>query len=220
MNKTAIIIGSTGLIGANLTNLLINDNRFEKITALVRKSLVSNHSKLTYLETDFIDFSKVESQIKGDCLFICIGSTMAKAGSKEVFSNIDYLLPLKIAEIAHKNNIETCVVVSSLGANAQSSNFYLQTKGRMENAIESLGFKNTIFMRPSLLLGSRKEFRAGELIGKFIFKIIAPLFIGPLKKYKGIEAMIVAKAMLNCSIKPEHKISIFESHQIEILAKE
>jgi len=219
MKQTAIIIGSTGLIGNSLLELLINENQYEKIIAFVRKPIISSNKKLVYVETDFSKLSKIEHQIKGDCLFVCIGSTMAKAGSKEAFTMVDYTIPTQFAKIALKNAVSSCIVVSSLGADANSSNFYLQTKGKMEKTIVALGFKNTIFMRPSMLFGERTEFRMGELIGKFFMKILGPLFLGPLKKYKGIEVSTVAQAMLLESLKPFNGIKVYESNQIDILSK-
>jgi uncharacterized protein YbjT (DUF2867 family) len=144
---------------------------------------------------------------------------MAKAGSKEAFLKIDYNIPVDVAHIAFKNGVKSCVVVSSLGADAESSNFYLQTKGKMEQAIEKMGFQKTIFMRPSLLFGAREEFRFGELIGKFFMKLMGPLFIGPIKKYRGIEGKTVAQAMLKVSLQESKGTKKYESNEIGALKK-
>ena len=219
MPHKAIIIGSTGLIGTHLLELLLADENYSEIIALVRKPVISKNKKLTYIETDFKNLDKVTSQINGDCLFICVGSTMAKAGSKEAFLKIDYNIPVDTAHIAIKNGVKSCVVVSSLGAVAESSNFYLQTKGKMEQAIEKLGFQKTIFMRPSLLFGAREEFRFGELIGKFFMKLMGPLFVGPIKKYRGIEGKTVAQAMLKVSLQESKGTKKYESNEIALLIK-
>lgn len=218
MNQKAIIVGSTGLIGSFLLEYLLQNENFSQIIALVRTAQISKNNKLKYVETDFKKLDKVANEITGESLFICIGSTMAKAGSKDAFLKIDYDIPVDIAHMALKNGVQKCFVVSSLGADANSSNFYLHTKGKMEQAIEKLGFKNTVFMRPSILFGTRKEFRLGELIGKFLMRIVGPLFIGPLKKYKGIHGKTVAKAMINLSISNNTGIQKFESHEIKSLA--
>jgi len=219
MNKKAIIIGSTGLIGKMLLELLEQDENFTQILALVRKPTKSINKKTTFIETNFNKLDTIASFIDGDCLFICIGSTIKKAGSKEAFLKIDYDIPVDVAYIAIKNGVKSCIVVSSIGANPDSTNFYLQTKGKMEQAIQKLGFQNTVFMRPSLLFGKREEFRLGELIGKFVMKIIGPFFIGPLKKYRGIEAKIVAKAMLKTTLIDKTGIKKYEGNEIELLAK-
>jgi len=219
MNKKAIIIGSTGLIGTELIQLLVRDENYSQIIALVRTSILSKNKKLTYVETDFNHLDKISSFINGHTLFICVGSTMAKSGSKDAFLKVDYNIPVNVAAAALKNGVKSCIVVSSLGADASSSNFYLQTKGKMEKAIENMGFNQTIFMRPSLLLGSRKEFRLGELIGKLFMKLLSPFFLGPLKKYKGIQAKTVAEAMFKLSMSENLGIKKYESNEIEQLIK-
>lgn len=219
MNKKAIIIGSTGLIGNYLLELLLADANYSQIIALVRKPVLTKNTKLIYIETDFKNLDRLSSQINGDCLFICIGSTMKKAGSKEAFLKIDYDIPVNVAHIAKKNGTSSCIVVSSLGADQNSSNFYLQTKGKMEQAIEKLGFQKTVFMRPSILLGNRQEFRFGELIGKIIMKAIGPLFIGSLKKYRGINGKTVAEAMLKVALQDNTGIFKYESNEIGPLTK-
>ena len=219
MQNKAIIVGSTGLIGSFLMELLVQDENYTQIIALVRTPLKSKNKKVIYIETDFNNLDIVASQINGQCLFICVGSTMAKAGSKEAFLKVDYDLPVDVAHIASNNGVKSCMVVSSLGANPESTNYYLQVKGKMEQTIEKLGFEKTVFMRPSLLFGERKEFRLGELIGKFMMKIIGPLFIGPLKKYRGIHAKTVAEAMLKDSLKQISGIKKYESNEIELLVK-
>jgi uncharacterized protein YbjT (DUF2867 family) len=219
MLKKAIIIGSTGLIGKSLIELLLQSNEFSEVIALVRKPTNDKNKKVKFIETDFKDLSPIEQYLNGDVLFICIGSTMAKAGSKEAFLKIDYNIPVDVAHIANKKGVKSCIVVSSLGADAESANFYLQTKGKMEQAIEKIGFNNTVFMRPSLLFGAREEFRFGELIGKFFMKILGPLFLGPFKKYRGINAKTVALAMFNASLNNNSGVKKYESNEIEILAK-
>ncbi len=215
MQNKAIIIGSTGLIGSYLLEFLLNNEKYTQVIALVRKPLPSKNKKLTYVETDFKHLDQVAAHVTGSCLFICIGSTMAKAGSQEAFLKIDYDIPVDVAHLAIKNGVKSCVVVSSLGADANSSNFYLQTKGKMEQAIEKMGFQKTVFMRPSLLFGAREEFRFGELIGKFIMKIMGPFFLGPIKKYRGIHGQTVARAMLNVSLQEISGVKKFESNEIE-----
>ena len=217
MQNKAVIIGSTGLIGSYLLEYLLNSEQYTQVIAFVRTPLPKKNNKLTCIETDFNHLDQIASHINGSCLFICIGSTMAKAGSKEAFLKVDYDIPVNVAHIAQKKGVASCVVVSSLGANANSNNFYLQTKGKMEQAIEELGFQKTVFMRPSLLFGARQEFRLGELIGKFMMKVLGPIFLGPFKKYRGIHGQIVAKAMFKVSLQEITGVKKFESNEIEML---
>ena len=218
--KRAIIIGSTGLTGSFLLDLLLKSDAYHKILATVRNPSTSKNIKLKYIETDFKKLDQVSAELMADCIFICIGSTMAKSGSKGAFLKVDYDIPVDLAHIAIKNGVKKCVVISSLGANANSGNFYLQTKGKMEQAIEKLGFETTIFLRPSLLLGARKEMRFGELAGKLLMKFFSPLLIGSLKRYRGIHASTVAKAMLKLSLDNLNGVHKIESDQIEAIASQ
>ena len=134
--------------------------------------------------------------ISGDDLFICLGTTIKKAGSVSAMEEIDRDLPINIASIASGNSVEKIAVVSSVGANPDSSNYYLRIKGEMESGLMKLKFRTLIILRPSMLLGERNERRTGEEIGKTVMKILGIFLIGRLSKYKGIEAKKVAIAMV------------------------
>jgi uncharacterized protein YbjT (DUF2867 family) len=218
MAKQAIIIGSTGLTGGFLLELLTKSDYYEKIIAPVRNKLVSKNSKVNLIEVNFRKPQEMAAQLQGDCLFICVGTTMAKAGSQGAFLKVDYNIPVDIAHIAMQNKVKICIVVSSVGADANSGNFYLQTKGKMEQAIEKLGFETTVFMRPSILLGARKELRPGEIAGKFLMRIVKPFLVGSFRKYRGIEAHTVAAAMFHVAQSELKGIHKFENNQIEELA--
>jgi len=152
-----------------------------------------SHSKLIQ---EVIDFDNIDaSKILGDDLFCAMGTTLAKAGSKEAQYKIDCTYPYEIGKIAKANGVKQYILVSSVGANSDSSNFYLRTKGDLENKIQLLGFQNFVSVRPSMLLGDREESRLGEKIGKVFSNLLSPLLFGSLRKYHGIEASDVAKAM-------------------------
>lgn len=191
--KTAIVIGATGLVGNILVNQLLDNSSYSKVVLLLRKPLNVVHSKLVQevINFDHLDASKVV----GDDLFCAMGTTLAKAGSKESQYKIDCTYPYEIGKIAKANGVKQYILVSSVGANFESSNFYLRTKGDLEKKIESLGFQNFVSLRPSLLLGNREESRLGEKIGKVLFNILLPLMFGSLRKYRSIEASDVAKSM-------------------------
>ena len=191
--KTAIVIGATGLVGSTLVKQLLDNSIYSKVVLLLRKSLSMSHSKLTQ---EVIDFDNPDaSKIVGNDLFCAMGTTLAKAGSKEAQYKIDCTYPYEIGKIAKVNGVKQYILVSSVGANFDSSNFYLKTKGDLEKKIESLGFQNFVSVRPSMLLGNREESRLGEKIGKVLSNILSPLLFGSLRKYHGIEASDVAKAM-------------------------
>jgi nucleoside-diphosphate-sugar epimerase len=191
--KTAIIIGATGLIGSTLVEQILENSAYSKVVLLLRKPLNISHPKLVQ---ELINFDKPDSsKIVGDDLFCAMGTTLAKAGSKEVQHKIDCTYPFEIGKIAKANGVKQYILVSSLGADFQSSNFYLRTKGDLEQKIKSLGFQNFVSLRPSFLLGDRQEFRLGEKIAVVFVKILNPLMFGSFKKYRGIEASTVAKSM-------------------------
>ncbi|MGB3947384.1 MAG: NAD(P)H-binding protein [Bacteroidia bacterium] len=201
MGKTAIIIGATGLIGNELLNLLLNDSEFEKVKIFVRKSQSITNSKLEQHIVNFDSIENFSSLITGDVCYCCLGTTINTAGSKEAFTKVDYTYPTEFAKIAKNNGIANFLLISSIGANKNSSNFYLKVKGDTEYALEQLNFKHLALLRPSMLLGKRTEFRLGESIGKIAMKLFSFAFIGSLKAYKAIEATTVAKAMIVLSKK-------------------
>jgi uncharacterized protein YbjT (DUF2867 family) len=215
MNKrTALIFGSTGLIGNLLLDELIKSEEYHKIKIFIRKPIEISHPKI---EEFVIDFSKPESflsKIQGDDLFICLGTTLKKAGSIKKMEEIDCSLPVMIASSASLNGVLRIAVVSSLGADPGSSNYYLRIKGEMEKEILKLKFENIAIVRPSMLLGERKEKRTGELIGKMAMKILHPLLIGKMKKYRGIHARNVAKAMISILMEDQVK-NIYMSDELQ-----
>ena len=191
--KTAIIIGATGLIGSTLVKQICENPTYSKVVLLLRKPLNISHLKLVQ---EVIDFDKIDaSKVLGDDLFCAMGTTLAKAGSKEAQYKIDCTYPYEIGKIAKTNGVKQYILVSSVGADFESSNFYLRTKGDLEKNIQSLGFQNFVSVRPSMLLGDREESRFGEKVGKVLSNLFSPLLFGSLRKYHGIEADDVAKAM-------------------------
>lgn len=219
MPQTAIVIGATGLVGKELTQLLLNDDSFEKVKVFVRKPLPIGHPKLQQVITDFDNLSKSAMEISGDVVFCAMGTTIRVAGSQEAFTKVDYTYVLNFAELAKKNGIHRFILVSSLGVTESGGNFYLTVKRDVENALRRLKFNSLIIVRPSMLLGKRSEFRLGENIGKFLMRSLGFLFIGKLKKYKAIEASVVAKAMITLSKANLEETAVFESDRLQKLGK-
>ena len=210
--KTAIIIGATGLVGSTLVEQILENPAYSKVVLLLRKPLNINHSKLVQ---EVIDFDNPDtSKIVGDDLFCAMGTTLAKAGSKEVQYEIDCTYPYEIGKIAIANGVKQYILVSSIGADFSSSNFYLKTKGDLEQKIKSLEFQNFVSLRPSFLMGDRKEFRLGEKIGVVMAKILSPLMLGGLKKYRGIEASKVVKSMQTFANQGLTGVHFVESNKI------
>ena len=216
--KTALIFGSTGLVGGNLLRLLVKDEKYKKIRVFVRSSASKIDPKIEVVQTDFTKLENIKSEIKGDDCFFCIGTTRKKTPNKQDYINTEYNLPLSIGKICSDNNVQNFTYISSLGANPKTSNLYLKNKGMAEEELRKLNFKKFIVIRPSFLIGKRKEERFGEKIGIFAMKCISPILVGDLKKYKSINAEIVAKSMINIS-NSELQSGAFEPPQLLQIGK-
>jgi uncharacterized protein YbjT (DUF2867 family) len=213
--KTALIIGSTGLIGSELLNLLLDSNDYLKVITFVKRDTGIKHPKLTQ---HIIDFDKPETYkelIVGDDFFCSIGTTIKKAGSKKAFRKVDFGYPKQFAAFALHNKVKNYLIISSLGANAKSGNFYLKTKGEIQDFLKDCDFESVAVLQPSLLLGNRTEFRLGEKVGAFFMKTFSLLFVGNLKKYKPIESKTVAKALLKIAQTNNKGFKIYESDAIQ-----
>ncbi len=216
--KTAVLFGATGLTGNLVLGILAKDERYEKIRVFTRAELSVNSDKIEVIVTDLENLDSLADNIKGHDLFCCLGTTIKKAGSKENFRKVDLEFPVKIAEIASKNKVPNFILISSIGADPQSSNFYLKTKGEAEEAIQKSGFKKLVILRPSMLLGKRKEFRLLEEAGKLVMLPLKFILKGRLRKYRAIDAERVAKAMVKFANITTSK-KIFESHEIELFTR-
>tara|TARA_B100001175_G_C19493452_1_gene633909 strand:+ start:29 stop:682 length:654 start_codon:yes stop_codon:yes gene_type:complete len=216
--KTALIFGSTGLVGGNVLNQLIQNDNYSKIKIFVRSSIQVNNSKVQVIQTDFNNLEKHKEEIMGSECFYCIGTTKKNSFDKNEYQRIELDIPKQVAQIAKSNNINSYFFVSSGYANSKSSGDYLKYKGLVEEEILSLGFSKIGIMRPSFILGNRKEFRLGEKIGIIIFKLLNPIFIGPLKKMRSIHSETIARAMIKIANEDIDR-KIFESDQISELVK-
>ncbi len=210
----ALLLGASGLTGSFLMNKILNDDYYSHLTIVVRRKLEINHPKLTQIISDYSNIDELKNNFEVDFVFCCLGTTIKKAGSQEAFKQIDLEIPVKCAELAKQNGCKGFYMQSSLGADSNSKNFYLQVKGQCEDKIKSLNFDSFATFRPSMLLGPRKEFRLGELFGKIVMQGLFFLFIGKLKRYKAIKAERVAEFMLQFP-KPNPKgYRIIESEQM------
>ncbi|MEI6753111.1 MAG: NAD(P)H-binding protein [Paludibacter sp.] len=197
--KKAIVIGGTGMVGIELVKLLLENNDFSEVVSLVRRASAIVHPKLNEL---LIDFDKPETWkhfITGDVLFSTLGTTMAQAKTKEAQYKVDFTYQFAVAEIASQNGIPVYVLVSSAGADSKSAVFYSSMKGKLDKAVQLLPFKVISILRPGQLDGNRTEHRTGEKIALSVVYALNKL--GILQKYRPIQAMDVAKAMITASTK-------------------
>ena len=211
--KTALIFGSSGLIGSQILKLLINDDNYNKIKIFVRSAQEINVPKVEMILTDFKNLDNYKDNIKGDDCYFCIGTTKKNTPDKNEYRRIEYNIPVEIAKIAKSNSINSFIYVSSGFADPKSSGAYLKNKGDVEEELKNLNFLKLGIMRPSFLIGYRKETRIGEKIGIFFFKLMSPFFFGPLKKMKPIHSEKVAKAMIKIANENLGK-TILESNEI------
>ena len=214
--KTALVFGSSGLIGGHLFNQLIKDTNYSKIKLFVRLVPEFSDPKVEIIKTDFNSLENHKEDIKGDDCFFCIGTTKQNSPDKNEYRRVELDVPKEIAQIAKSNSVNSFVFVSSGYADPKSSGDYLKFKGEVEEELKRLNFSKLGIMRPSFLLGDRKEKRVGEKIGIFVFKLLSPLFFGPLKKMKPIHSVTVAKAMIRIANENLEK-NIFESNEISEL---
>ena len=211
--KTALIFGSTGLVGGHVLDQLIQNKNYSKIKLFVRSAYAIDDPKIEIVKTDFNNLENHIEDIKGDDCFFCIGTTKKNSPDKDEYKRVELEVPKQVAQIAKSNLVNSFVFVSSGYADPKSSGDYLKFKGLVEEELKRLNFSKLGVMRPSFLLGDRKEKRVGEKIGIFVFKILSPLFLGPLKKMKPIHSATVAKVMIKIANENLAK-TIFESDEI------
>ena len=211
--KTALLFGSSGLVGGHLLNQLIKDINYSKIKLFIRSVPEISDPKVEIIKTDFSNLQNYKEDIKGDDCFICIGTTKKNTPDKDEYKRVELDIPKEIAKITKSNLVNSFIFVSALYANPKSSGEYIRFKGLVEEELKELNFPKLGIMRPSFLIGNRKERRASEAIGIFVFKLLSPLLLGPLKKMKPIHSEIVARAMI-AVIQNDTQQTIFESNEI------
>lgn len=197
MKKTAIILGATGLTGHILLEKLIEDERYDTIKLFSRSKIENLPNKVIQFIGNVLELENFKKDFIADEVFCCIGTTAKKTPDKILYKKIDYGIPVTAAKLSKKNEISTFIVVSAIGANANSTIFYNKTKGEMEQVLLSEKIEKTHILQPSIIGGNRQEQRIGEKIGLIVFKLFQPLFFGKLKKYRITEAEHIAQAMIN-----------------------
>ena len=217
--KTAIVLGATGLTGGILLQLLLADDRYEKVKLFSRSTVGVSHDKLEEHLGDLMQLEQFKSHFTGDEVFCCIGTTKSKTPNKTVYKDIDYGIPTTAVKLCRSNGIPTFLVVSAMGANAKSSVFYNRVKGEMEDAVLAQGIMNTYIFRPSLIGGKREEKRMGEFLFKQLMKVVNLVLAGPLEKYRSIKPEAIAEAMLTVA-NSGYEERIIESDKIKKIATE
>lgn len=194
---TVCITGASGLVGSELLIQLLKNEEIEKILVLTRGPIGFGHPKMQIVPINFDHLDQLKVEEKMDVGFCCLGTTLKKAGSKEAQIKVDSTYVTAFAAFCKRSGVNRFGVVSSIGANPESTNFYLNTKGKMEQGVLAIDFDHTVITRPSFLKGSRKEFRIGEKLAAFFLFIFYPIMQGGLKKYRGVNASDVALQLAN-----------------------
>jgi uncharacterized protein YbjT (DUF2867 family) len=199
MKKTALLAGATGLVGSALLPLLLASERYAKVIVVGRRPVTIEHPKLTQVVTELSKLEDERLRLIADDVYCCLGTTMRQAGSKEAFYEVDFLYVVKLAAITAANFAAQFLVVSALGADAESRFYYNKVKGEMEAAVQQTPFRAIHIFRPSLLLGQRAAPRLGERIGGWLLTLARPLLRGRWQKYRPVAAATVARAMLQAA---------------------
>jgi uncharacterized protein YbjT (DUF2867 family) len=218
MGLKVILLGASGLIGSKLLAFLLANDHFEEVTVFVRKELKIKNLKLKQQITDFKNLESLKKTIDANVIFCCLGSTKSKTPDLANYRHIDYDIPLFFAKVGIENITSQYHIVTALGANPNSSNFYSKLKGEIERDLKALNYSSLYIYQPSFLEGDRAENRPLEKIMSPIMKVINFILIGPLKKFQSIAAEDVAKAMVNECIKNKRGIFVVESDKIKELA--
>ncbi|MBC7447099.1 MAG: NAD-dependent epimerase/dehydratase family protein [Hymenobacteraceae bacterium] len=213
--KTALIVGASGLIGQHcLTLLLAADDRYERVISIGRRTLQLAHPRLEQRVVDFDKLEKEQLRLIADDVFCCLGTTIRQAGSEAAFYKVDYSYVVTLAAVLSANFASQFLVMSALGADADSRVFYNRVKGEMEAAVKQTKFRAIHFFQPSLLLGSRPAPRLGERIAAVVLRVVGPLLVGPLRPYRAIRASVVAQAMLDAARQDGGGVRTYRSNEI------
>jgi uncharacterized protein YbjT (DUF2867 family) len=217
--RVILLAGATGLVGSCTLEALLEANDVSRVLAVTRRPLQREHSRLA---NRIVQFEKIEAQLKGvscDAALCCLGSTRRQAGSRERFRQVDVEAVLAFARVAQAGGAKRFVVISSVGADPNSRNFYLRTKGDMEEELEGLAFESLDILQPSLLMGWRSEMRPLELVGLALMPLVNPLLGGKYANYRGISARTVAAAMLGAVRSGRRGVNRYTYAGIEQLAR-
>ena len=194
--KSALLLGATGLTGGHLLHLLLESEEYHIIYIYVRRPLGIQNPKLKEI---IIDYESYEGTVDADTVFCCLGTTIKIAKTKEAFKKVDQDYPVKIAQLQFNAGSKRFLVISAMGAASDSLFFYSRVKAEMEKLLSTIGYPKLFIFRPAIITGERKEHRSGEKIATGIFEILNYILIGPLKIYQSVSAKAIASCLLSYS---------------------
>jgi len=212
--RTAVLAGATGLVGGFLLRELLGDPSYSKITILVRPPLSLRHPKLRQLKLDFDRLEGLTRSLQARDWYCALGTTIRRAGSPEGFRKVDYGYITAFGRAASRTPGTSLYLVSSQGASNRSPFFYLRVKGETEEALKKLPLRALHLFRPSLLLGPREVIRRGEAFAGFLFGILGPFLVGPLRRFRPVAAEAVAQSMVGAARQDLPGIHLRESETL------
>lgn len=215
---TAAVLGATGLVGGHLVRVLAQASGGPRVRAVVRRDAESIRGLGVEVRVvDFGDGAAMADAVACDQLFVCLGTTRRRSGSREAFRRVDFDLVVDAARAAVLRGAQDLFLVSSVGADAASRSFYLRVKGEAEQALGVLGARSLHVFRPSILTGARRELRPGEQAAILLATLATPLLRGSTRRYRPISAQTVARAMARVASAPAPGRHVHESEEIAAL---
>jgi len=212
-----VVLGATGLVGGHLVEALLADAGVTRVVAPGRRP-VDRWRETGRVETPVVDFAHLEpSAFSGDQVFLCLGTTLRKAGSRAAFRAVDFDAVLASARSALEAGARDAFLVSSVGAGPGARGFYLRVKREAEEAVAALPFRSVHVFRPAILTGARSESRPVERAGIVLATMGAPFMVGRARRYRPIAAVTVARAMARVAVRPGEGVHVHESEEIQIL---
>jgi len=214
--RTALLAGATGLVGSHCLSQLLSDAAYGRVVAVVRRPLPMNDPKL---DTRVVDFDRLAAADLPpvDDVYCALGTTIRRAGSRDAFRRVDHDYVVALARRAAERGAARFVLVSAIGADARSLVFYSRVKGETDRDVVSVGFDAVHLLRPSFLVGERSQNRPGERLMIRLFSGLAPVLIGPLRRYRPIAAAAVARAMRVVALRDDRGVHVHESDRIALL---
>jgi uncharacterized protein YbjT (DUF2867 family) len=212
---TALLLGATGLVGGHVLDLLLADPSYRRVTVLTRRPLARMDSKLDQRTADFDRLRDHEISFAVDDVFCCLGTTIAQAGSQEAFRRVDHDYVVEAARLTSEYGARRFYVVTAAGANAKSRIFYNRVKGETEDAVRALPLEGAVILRPSLLLGERAGHRTGESVAQKVMPALDWMLVGPMRRYRSIQASTVARAMVRLAKERPRGVRVVESDEIQ-----
>lgn len=216
--RSAIVAGASGLVGERVLRRLLAGGTYDRVIAFVRGPINLTHKKLEQRTVDYERMGRMSAFPRAEDVFCCLGTTIRKAGSPEAFHTVDVGYVARLAEVSVRAGSTQFLLVSAVGASAQSGNFYLRCKGEAEDMVRTLPYQGVQIFRPSFLIGHRRERRAGEAVGIALARVLSVAMIGPASRYRPIRADDVAKAMVAVADESPPGIHVYESKAMQALA--